>query len=176
MKRKNIIIFYSLITLYIIGIFAGSLWQVHINEQTEMYQYLKNGVNSYNESIKESITAVAKDSIPELSLLFLSAYIPYGIIILYGAVAIRGFMASFAITAALRTFGISGVILCIGNVASMVFTIPCLVFFGIFLHNKDNLPRYKLGLIILLFLLLILLTDCFFKGVLSPVFVRLWAK
>ena len=176
MKRKNIVTFYLLIIIYLFGVFAGCLWQVHIKEQGEMYQYLKNGVSSYNESVKESVIAVAKDSIPELLLLMISVYIPYGIIIVAGSIAIRGFMTGFAITAAMRVFGISGGILCIGNILSVAIILPFLIFFAVFIHEKDTIPPYKLGFLTLVFLGLILMTDCIFKGILSPSIVRLWAK
>lgn len=175
MGKKSSIAFYLLIAIYVLGLLSGGLYQVHIKEQTEMYEYLKNGVAVYEESVLGSIKAAGKDNIPELLLMLLSAYLPFGLYLIGGILAVRGFMTGFAVTACLRVYGLSGVCLCLGNVLSAVISVPCFIIFGIFIYNNaESTGKIKLGFFSLIFLVTVLVFDSVLKGALSSLAVRLW--
>lgn len=175
MEKKNSLAFFVFTILFTVGILAGSLYQVRIDEQTEMYEYLKSGISGYDVGIGGSIKAVCRDNFTELCALLISAFLPFGVLVVGVVLAIRGFMTGFAITAVLRTYGFFGMSLCIGNIVSALIVVPCFTGFGIFvLENYNTKSRVKLFLISTAFLVFVLLCDAVLKGALSVIFTRLW--
>jgi hypothetical protein len=165
-----------LVGLYSVGILVGGVYQVKIPEQNEMYQYLKNGVSAYSGGIIKGIGAVFSDNMPEFLVLFVSAYLPFGGYVVGGCLAVRGFMAGFAITAALRTYGLLGLVLCLGNVLSAA-TCAFIVAYGIFLFKGAEMSgRVKLGIFSFLYSLAVLGLDAVIKGGLSVVALRFFGK
>ena len=176
MARKTFWILAMLVVIYGLGILLGGMYQVKIPEQTEMYQYLKNGVSAYGGGIGKGIGAVFSDNLPEFFVLFLSAYLPFGVYAVGICLGVRGFMTGFALTAALRTYGLSGVILCAGNVLSAL-TCALIVAYGLFLHARAEMAgRVKLGLFSYLYLLAVLGLDAVIKGGMSAVVLRLFGQ
>ena len=175
MGKRSSFAFYLLVVFYLLGLLAGGLYQVHIKEQAQMYEYLKNGVSGYEGSVLGSIKAVGMDNIPELLAMLLSAYLPFGLYLVGGVLLVRGFMAGFALTACLRVYGIFGGMLCIGNVLSAALTGACFILFGMFIfNNADSFGKVKLGFFSFIFLLVVLLLDSILKGTLSSIAVKLW--
>ena len=176
MTRKTFWLCAMLTGFYALGIFAGSMYQVKIREQTEMYQYLKNGVAAYGGGMGKGIFAVFSDNLPEFLVLLLSAYLPFGVYAVGVCLGVRGFMTGFALEAALRTYGLSGTVLCLGNVLSAV---TCTLFagYGVFLYKRAEFTgRVKLGIFSFLYLLAVLSLDAVIRGGLSAVVLRFFGK
>jgi len=175
MGKRTVIVFYLTIVMYVAGVVAGCIYQVKINDQAEMYEYLKNGVSEYSESIITGIKATIKDNFPELLILLVSAYLPFGTYIVGGVLAVRGFLNGFVITAVMRVFGFLGATLCVGNLLSAVITVPCFIgYAGFICSNGEAMGKVRLGIFCLLFLTIVLFADGIVKGGLSSVILRLW--
>lgn len=175
MQKKNNLALCLLLFLFTAGMLMGSLYQVNIDEQTEMYEYLKGGVQGYNVGILGSIKAVCRDDVAELCILLVSAFLPFGVILAGGVLAFRGFMTGFALTAALRAYGIGGILLCLGNIASALVVVPCVMLYGIFiLSSSYTKSRVKLFFFCAVFLIILFLLDSVLKGALSVIMSRLW--
>ena len=152
------------------------MYQVKIREQTEMYEYLKNGVSTYGGGVIKGIGAVFSDNLPEFFVMFLSAYLPFGVYAVGVCLAVRGFISGFAMAAALRTYGIFGTVLCAGNVLSAL-TCALIVGYGLFLYTKaGELGRVKLGVLSFFYLLAVISLDAVIKGGASAVALRIFGK
>lgn len=175
MEKKSKLGLWLLVFIFATGIFTGSLYQVKIDAQTEMYEYLKEGVTAYNPGLWDGIKAVFSDNFPELCILLVSAFLPFGAVLTGGVLASRGFMTGFAITAAMRTYGIKGMGLCLGNIVSCAVLVPSLIMFGLLLsgdlHKKNRLRTFMFSA---LFLMLMLGLDAVIRGGFSVVMSRLW--
>ena len=175
MGKRGTIVFCILTLMYFIGGMAGSFCQVKMSDQNEMYQYLTGAVSNYELNVGESFKASASDNAVEFAVMLISSFLPFGIWIFGVALAVRGFLTAFAVTASMRIYGVWGLLLNSGSVLSALLVIPVYVCFGKFLAaESDSKKGLKFAVACCSFLLVALIFDCAMKGIISPYIVKLW--
>lgn len=173
-KRSRIALF-LLVFVYVLGLLVGGLYQVSLPAQKEMLEYLENGISDYSGGILSGIKGAFFDNLPELFVMMLTAFLPFGVFVVGGVIAVRGFLAGFAVTSVLRFFGAGGAVLCLGNLLSAGLTVSAYALFGIFILNNGRYAKgVKWGFFSFIFLALVILADSLIKGAISPLAVRLW--
>ena len=173
MAKKTVWICVILVGIYVMGLSLGGVFQANVREQSQMHEYLKNGVSAYGEGFIDGTKAVFFDNIIELLIMLVSAYLPFGVWAVGGVLAVRGFMTGFALTAMLRSYGPAGAVLCIGNILSATAVVPLYTFYGIWVSRSGE-RGIRLGILSFIFLTGVLGADCVLKGGLSAVIMRLW--
>lgn len=175
MEKRGVIVFCLLTLMYFIGAVAGSICQVKLTDQSEMYQYLTNAVAGYELNVWESFKASMTDNTAEFAVLLIASFLPFGAWIVGIALSVRGFLTAFAVTASMRIYGAWGLLLNAGSILSALLVIPVYVCFGRFLHmDSGGKKGFKFALVSSVFLSAVLFVDCVMKGVVSPYIVKLW--
>ena len=177
-KNKKLMFFYIFLAIYILGLFVGTFSQIYDKNQADMYEYLKSAISVYEVSAKESIKGVFRENLKIILIILISGFFKISPFVSGGVIFIKGYTLGFATSAALRLFGISGLLLCGANFLSAMFLIPAIVIFGVF--NIDNI-RYNLDdkkaflktyLVLSIFLLIIFGADTVLRGALSSLFIK----
>lgn len=169
-KKAFLIIFF---VVYALGILFGCISEVRFENQEEIYAYLQSGVTNYNIGASESISAILRSNIKPFSLCAIGTFCGQALTAFSAVVLMRGYSAGFAVTAALRVYGFSGILLCGANIISLGFFIPILAFGEKILERKCeknyDYKRKILGRILftIIFLGPVFFTDSLIKGGLS---------
>lgn len=182
MKNTKVWLFALLLLIYIAGISAGSIRQAKAENQTEMYEYLKNSVSGYEETAAKTIKSVAKDNLKLLIPLAAAGLFKAGTAVVGAAVLLKGYSAGFAVTAVLRVYGLKGIVLCGANVLSALCIIPATALYGCMTAETFIGRRYERGnflkkyFFFLFALAAVFAADCFLRGFLSTVFMKYAVK
>ena len=163
--------------LYALGIFTGTVWEVHTPDQTGIYRYLSEGIKGYETEAAGGIRAAATENMKLLLILAAGGAIKALFWLPLAAMLVKGYLTGFSVMAALRIYGMKGCLLCIGNFISAAFIIPAAAYYGSMnmrrmISGEEN--YYKKFIIATIFLVAIFCADALIKGTLSPIFVK-WA-
>ena len=178
MKNIRIIVFCILIFTYIAGIGIGSIAQIKTVKQEEMYSYLDSAVSQYSTTAAKSIKSAFFGNAKVLPFLAAGGLFKAGIVLIGGVLFVKGYAAGFAMTAVLRFYGMRGLMLCGGNIVSMMIFVPAAAYFGCAVFGCLTEKKYsrkkflKHFLIMLLLLIIALCTDSLIRGSLSAVFMN----
>lgn len=179
MKNNKTLIFLGFILLYAIGVLIGSLRQVKVENQGEMYEYLEGAVGGYNVSLQDSIKSIFKDNLKLFVLLLIGGFFVIGTPILAVVAAGRGYSAGFAVTTVLRYYGIRGLLFCISNFISAAVIVPLISWYAVISvvnlkkHRFDRREFIKRFLTQMAIILPILALDSLARGFLSFFFIKI---
>lgn len=178
MKRAKLVIFFLMIFIYTTGIFVGAKREVASSKQAEMYEYLEKSVSEYNMGIKEAIKGVAKENAKSLGLLAVGGLFKPACFLIVAVVLLRGYATGFSVMAALRLYGVKGILLCGANFISVAITVPTIAYYAgvifceMFIEKLPQKEIYKKTASVLFILTAILCTDCLIKGFFTPIFMK----
>ena len=178
MKKLCKLLFILLIFLYVAGVFAGAVWEMHAPDQNGLYRYLSEGIKGYETQTASGIKAAATENLKFLLILAAGGVIKPFLWLPCAAMLIKGYLTGFSVMAALRLYGMKGCLLCIANFLSAAVIIPVAAYYGSMNITKMILGEekyYKNFLIATIFLIAIFCADALIKGALSPIFVK-WAS
>ncbi|MDD6736281.1 MAG: hypothetical protein PUE13_08240 [Clostridiales bacterium] len=180
-KNFRTLIFFVFLALYGLGVCIGGVRQVKTNAQTEMYEYLTGAVSGYDATAASSIKSVAKDNAVLLVVLAVSGLCRPLSVLAAAAMAAKGYVTGFSITAILRLCGLKGIFLCTANLLSVMLTVPAVAYFGAssaenLFKNRGDRIFYKYYLILLIILTAIFCVDSLARGVFSTIFMKFAAS
>ena len=178
MKKLWKTLFFLLIFLYVAGVLAGAVWEVHAPNQNGLYRYLSEGIKGYETQTASGIKAAATENLKFLLILAAGGIIKPLLWLPCAAMLIKGYLTGFSIMAALRLYGLNGCLLCVANFLSAAVIIPAAAYYGsVNITRMVSCERnyYKNFLIATIFLIAIFCADALIKGALSPIFVK-WAS
>lgn len=182
MKKNQKAIFGIFFLLYAVGILVGAMREISAPKQAEIYEYLGSSLSEYEVGIKSGIKNVANENIICALLVIVGGFFKSLFWIADIAVLIKGYLTGFSVMAALRLYGIKGIMLCGGNIISAGIMIPTISYFcsvsvsELFIFGTEKKDYYKKISIITFFLIAIFCVDCFLKGFLTPIFMKLASK
>ncbi|MDD6213916.1 MAG: hypothetical protein PUB42_01830 [Firmicutes bacterium] len=177
MKNIGRIVFWVMILTYFAGIASGGISQVKSAKQEEMYSYLEGAVADYRTTVSKSVQTACIDNAKLIPFLAAAALFKQGAAIAGTVLFIKGYAAGFSITAVLRLYGIRGVVLCGGNLVSMMILVPVIAYYEslalkiVIKRKEDRWIFAKQYLFILLFLCAALFVDGAVRGLLSALFM-----
>lgn len=178
MKNIGRIVFFVMILTYLAGIAAGGIAQIKTAQQEEMYSYLEGAVADYRTTVPKSVKNACTDNAKLIPFLAAAALFKQGVAIAGAALFIKGYAAGFSITAVLRLYGIKGVVLCGGNLVSMMILVPLisyyesLAFKSVLKRKEDRRLFAKRYAVMLLILCAALFADGALRGLLSALFMN----
>ena len=179
MNNLRKLLFFALFLFYAAGIFTGAERELHTPDQAEIYQYLSDGVKFYDTAPISGVKAAATENLKAFTLIAAGGLIKALVWLSGAALILMGYLTGFSVMAALRLYGINGMLLCVPNLVSAAFIIPAAAFYGstnaaeMILGDKKNVYRKKIP-VLTIFLFAIFCADALLKGTLSPIFVK-WA-
>lgn len=179
MKNIKLITFFAVLVLYAAGVFCGSVRRAPAEKQDEMYAYLESAVSGYNIGLGESIKSVAADNARALAFLLICACFRAGTVGMLAFAAVRGYTAGFAVTAAVRFFGLRGLLFSGANLISAVLIIPSAAIFSAYsVHNltynrADGRLFRRQYIICAAAIFAVFCVDSALRGALSSVLMRL---
>lgn len=182
MKKKGLVLFLVFILTYIAGLFAGAISEVASDNQAEIYDYLEASVSSYSVPVKSSIKGVFEDNIKIAALILLGGLFKISPVVSGISLFLKGYTSGFASVAALRLFGMGGLLLCVANFMSAVLLVPVIALFSVlFIENQgakveDKWLFYKRYLIFAGIILVVFAIDTLFRGILSSVCMKFASK
>lgn len=179
MKRLKNILIIILFIIYAGGVLAGAVREIKMPNDAEMYEYLENGIDAYDTAATSGVKTAATDNLKIFSLLVLGGLFKPFIWLIAVAMLIKGYFTGFSVMAALRLYGIRGLLICIPNIISATVLIPASIYYG-GLNGSGLLTGQKSGfykkfLWATIFLFAIFCADTLIKGAASPIFVK-WAS
>ena len=180
MNNLRRLIFILLFFLYSAGVFVGAQREIRVPEQEEMYQFLENGVKTYDTAATNGVKTTAKENAKMLLLLAIGSLFKPLLFLSGAAMLIKGYFSGFSVMAAMRLYGIKGSLICIPNFLSAAVLIPAAGYYGSInakglLSGEDRRAYYRNFFAATIFLGAIFCADAFIKGALSPIFVK-WAS
>ncbi|MBR4720261.1 MAG: hypothetical protein IK057_00720 [Clostridia bacterium] len=178
-KLRNILIF-ILFFIYAGGVLAGAVREVKMPNASEMYEYLEKGIEEYDTAATSGVKTAAMDNLKTFSMLVIGSLFKPFIWLMAVAMLIKGYFTGFSVMAALRLYGIRGILLCVPNILSAMVLIPASIYYGGLngsglLNRYEKSGFYKKFLWATIFLLAIFCADTLIKGAASPIFVK-WAS
>lgn len=182
MKNYRKLFLAAFFAIYAIGVFAGCFGQVKQDNQQEIYTYLEGAVSAYDAKLYESIIASLKDNLVLFALCAFGVLFKFAVPGVAVAILMRGYSAGFAITAAMRLYGFSGVLLCAANIISLALLIPALSACGcgaignIAENRFDKKSFLKRAVCFVVFLIAAFAADGILRGGLSALFTDFAAE
>ena len=163
--------------LYAAGVFIGATRAVHAPNQPEMYEYLEEGVKSYETVSISGVKSAAKENAKIFGLLALGSLFKPLVWLLGAAMLIKGYIAGFSVMAALRLYGIKGILLCIASLISAAVLIPAASYYGSInakslLFGEEKRAYYRKFFAVTIFLGAIFCADALIKGSFSTIFIK----
>ncbi len=180
MNNLKKLLFFLLFLIYAGGVFAGAAKEVRVSDQSEIYKYLEDGVKSYDTAASSGVKSAAKENLKFFALLAAGCLFKPLLWLLGAAMLIKGYVAGFSVMAALRLYGIKGVLLCISSLASAAVLIPAASYYGsinakALILGEEKRTYYRRFFAVTIFLGAIFCADAFIKGASSPIFIK-WAS
>jgi len=175
------LLFVLLMILYAAGVFIGTQKEVKAPNQAEIYQFLESGVREYDTAVSSSVKTAFFENAKLLLMLVAGSLFKPLIWILGVAMLIKGYFSGFSVMAALRLYGVKGVMLCISNFLSAAILIPAAAYYGsinanALLRGGEKREYYRIFFAATIFLASIFCADALIKGAMSPIFVKWAAK
>lgn len=180
MKKLRKLSVLALFLIYASGIIAGTAREVGLPQEAEMYEYLENGISNYDTDTVSGIKSAATDNLKFLTLLAVGSLFKPLVWLIAAALLAKGYLTGFSLMAALRLYGIKGMMLCVPNLLSAAAAIPSAIYYGginisgLF-EGGGRATFYRRIFWTTVFLAAIFCADAIIKGTLSPIFVK-WAS
>ena len=171
-------LFILLILFYALGVFIGAVWEVHAPNQSELYDFLSEGIKGYEAQGVSGIKAAATENMKFLLILIAGGTIKFFLWLPFAAMLIKGYFTGFSVMAAMRLYGAKGSLLCLANFISVPAVIPAAAYYGSINIRGMVLGEekyYKKFFVATFFLTAIFCIDALIKGTLSPILVK-WAS
>ena len=180
MKRLRKTLILILFIIYAGGVLSGAVREIKMPNASEMYDYLETGIAEYDTATTSGVQTTAMDNLKIFSLLVLGSLFKPFIWLIAVAMLIKGYFMGFSVMAALRLYGIRGLLICVPNIISAMVLIPASIYYGGLngsgqLNGYEKSGFYKKILWATIFLFAIFCADTLIKGAASPIFVK-WAS
>lgn len=176
MKNYKKVFFAVFFGIYVLGIIIGGVSQTKHKNQEDMYIYLENAVSEYEVAAKDGIISIGRENLTYFAICAAGALFKLAVPGIGACIFLRGYAAGFAITAALRLYGMKGILLCAANITSLFLIIPLLCHCGSaaienFAENKFDRKTFLKGSFFLIVLMcVVFVADCVLRGGLSAIF------
>ncbi|MCR4693346.1 MAG: hypothetical protein K5664_05645 [Firmicutes bacterium] len=180
MNNLRKLLFLLMLLIYSSGVLIGAVREIHAQNQSEMYEYLKDGINAYDTASASGVKSAAKENVKILALLAIGSLAGPLAWIVGVAMFIKGYTGGFSVMAVLRLYGIKGSLLCISSLFSAAILIPAASYYGALnarglLLKEEKRSYYKKMFVSTIFLGAIFCADALIKGAASPIFIK-WAS
>lgn len=178
-KLRKLLIF-ALFVAYALGILAGAIREIKVPDAADMYEYLEKGIEGYDTAAVNGIKSAGADNLKIFALIAGGSLFKPLVWLIVLAMLLKGYLTGFSLMAAMRLYGIKGILLCVPNLISAAVLIPSAIYYGGInmsgqLGQREKREFYKRFVLATIFFAAIFCADAILKGALSPIFVK-WAS
>ena len=165
--------------LYLAGLSTGAVREIYEPDQAGIYSFLERGMAEYGAAAKDSIKSTFSDNMKFFGLLAVGGLSKILIWTAATAIIAKGYLTGFSVMAALRLYGLRGLLICAPNLLSVMFFVPSMIYYtGIntagLISGEEKPFYYKKFIFLTIILFAVFCVDSVVKGGFSPIFIK-WA-